>query len=247
MFETVFRMALGSSAGSDRRWQSLPVSLAFHSLAIGAFALLSVRTITQSPEPPVPIVFLQGSAPPLPLGENLPATPPSDSQERPVSAILVQPEEILPSAEISERSRDTPVPPGDEEPGAGATPGDPKGRSEGSRTGIAGSDGRDGPRAGDSEHPFVPGGDVTEPRLVYRVEPAYPETARKVHIEGVAILQAIISGSGNVEDIQVVKSINPLLDAEAVRAVKQWRYRPATLNGRPVRVYLTVTVEFRLR
>ena len=46
--------------------------------------------------------------------------------------------------------------------------------------------------------------------------------------------------------MKVLKSVNPLLDASAVRAVQQWRYRPATLNGRAVRVYLTVTVTFNL-
>src|SRR6266498_3233107 len=51
---------------------------------------------------------------------------------------------------------------------------------------------------------------------------------------------------GGVEDVKVLKSVNPLLDASAVRAVQQWRYRPATLNGRAVRVYLTVTVTFNL-
>src|SRR5713226_7024293 len=64
--------------------------------------------------------------------------------------------------------------------------------------------------------------------------------------EGVVILGAIITASGNVDDVKVLKSVNPLLDAAATRAVQQWKYRPATLNGRAVRVYLTVTVTFNL-
>jgi protein TonB len=78
------------------------------------------------------------------------------------------------------------------------------------------------------------------------VEPQYPEAARKARMEGVVILEAIITADGNVEDVRVLKSVNPLLDASAVRAVGQWKYKPATLNGRAVRVYLTVTVTFRL-
>jgi TonB family protein len=62
----------------------------------------------------------------------------------------------------------------------------------------------------------------------------------------VVILEAIITDQGSVEDVRVLKSVNPLLDASAVRAVQQWKYKPATLNGRAVRVYLTVTVTFRL-
>jgi protein TonB len=78
------------------------------------------------------------------------------------------------------------------------------------------------------------------------VEPQYPEAARKARMEGVVILEAIITDQGSVEDVRVLKSVNPLLDASAVRAVQQWKYKPATLNGRAVRVYLTVTVTFRL-
>jgi len=65
-------------------------------------------------------------------------------------------------------------------------------------------------------------------------------------MEGVVILEAIITASGSVEEVKVLKSVNPLLDASAVRAVSGWRYKPATLNGRAVRVYLTVTVTFNL-
>jgi protein TonB len=87
---------------------------------------------------------------------------------------------------------------------------------------------------------------VKAPQLINRVEPSYPEAARKARMEGVVILEAIITANGNVEDVKVLKSMNPLLDAAATRAVQQWRYRPATLNGRAVRVYLTVTVTFNL-
>jgi len=50
-----------------------------------------------------------------------------------------------------------------------------------------------------------------------------------------------------VQEIRVLRSLNPLRDEAAERAVRQWRYRPATLNGRSVSVYLTVTVDFHLR
>jgi TonB family protein len=50
-------------------------------------------------------------------------------------------------------------------------------------------------------------------------------------MEGVIILEAIITAEGNVEDVRVLKSVNPLLDASAVRAVQQWKYKPATLNA----------------
>ena len=109
---------------------------------------------------------------------------------------------------------------------------------------LGGVVGGTGPGTG--EEPLRVGGEVKAPVLTNRVEPNYPEAARKARMEGVVILEAIITASGSVEEVKVLKSVNPLLDASAVRAVQQWRYKPATLNGRAVRVYLTVTVTFNL-
>jgi protein TonB len=113
--------------------------------------------------------------------------------------------------------------------------------------GVEGGTGTDPRGAGHGEGSPIPvGRDVREPRLVHRVEPVYPETARKVRAEGVVILEAIITTDGRVEELRVLRSPNPLLSEAAVSAVGLWRYLPATLNGRPVRVFLTVTVDFKL-
>jgi protein TonB len=89
--------------------------------------------------------------------------------------------------------------------------------------------------------------DVTPPVLVQRVEPAYPEAARRARAEGQVIVEAIISDRGEVQDPRVVRPVsNGLLNESAIRAVSQWRYRPAVVRGKPVRVYVTVTVTFRL-
>jgi TonB family protein len=90
------------------------------------------------------------------------------------------------------------------------------------------------------------GGDVAAPKLLNRVEPSYPQAARKARIDGVVVLEATLTASGDVTDIAVLKSVHPLLDAAAVRAARQWRYSPATKNGNPVSVYLTVTMTFNL-
>jgi protein TonB len=58
------------------------------------------------------------------------------------------------------------------------------------------------------------------------------------------ILEAVISPSGSVEDVRVLRGI-PLLDDAAADAVRQWRYTPTLLNGVPVAVVMTVTVNFR--
>ena len=87
---------------------------------------------------------------------------------------------------------------------------------------------------------------VVAPILVLRVEPIYPEALRKLRLEGVLVLEAIIGTNGSIEEVRVASSTNALLNEAATRAVGQWRYRPCLFAGRPVRVRLFVTVTFRL-
>ncbi len=89
-------------------------------------------------------------------------------------------------------------------------------------------------------------GAVTAPRLEKKTEPTYPMESRRQHHQGVSIVEAIISATGCVGDLYLLRSSSPELDAMAMVAVAHWRYAPATLNGRPVRVYLTVTITFAL-
>ena len=89
-------------------------------------------------------------------------------------------------------------------------------------------------------------GHVNPPRLVKRVQPIYPPEARKNREQGVSVYEAIISPDGCIEDPRLLQSSTPTLDIMGMEAISRWQYRPATLDGRPVRVYLTVTVTFRL-
>ncbi len=89
-------------------------------------------------------------------------------------------------------------------------------------------------------------GTVQAPKLTKRVEPAYPEASRRNREEGISIYEATISTSGCVTDLRLLKSASPVLDVMGMEAIAQWRYKPATLDGRPVRVFLAVTVTFRL-
>lgn len=119
--------------------------------------------------------------------------------------------------------------------------GGPLGQKEGS-----GTRGPEKEASAGGEGLFRPGGNVKAPVLIYRVEPLYPELARKLRQEGLVTLAAIISADGTVEELRIIGSAFPLLDEAALAAVSRWRYRPGTLNGRPVRVILTVTASFRL-
>jgi protein TonB len=64
-------------------------------------------------------------------------------------------------------------------------------------------------------------------------------------VEGVVILEAVLDENGNVKSVRVLTS-KPLLDDAAIRAVRQWRYTPTLLNGIPVPVLMTITVNFQL-
>ena len=90
-----------------------------------------------------------------------------------------------------------------------------------------------------------PGGDIKPPEKIVHVPPVYPAIARSAGVEGLVILEAIISERGTVEQVRVLRS-SPLLDAAAIDAVRGWRYTPTLLNGQPVQVLMTITVHFSL-
>ncbi len=89
------------------------------------------------------------------------------------------------------------------------------------------------------------GGQIKEPKKLRNVTPVYPPIARSARIQGTVSLECVISPHGRVQDVKVVRSI-PLLDAAAIEAVKQWVYTPTLLNGVPVPVIMTVTVNFTI-
>ncbi|MEA2235690.1 MAG: hypothetical protein QOC81_414 [Thermoanaerobaculia bacterium] len=94
--------------------------------------------------------------------------------------------------------------------------------------------------------PLRVGGDVRAPIVINRVEPSYTEAAKKSRIHGIVILEVIIDRTGVVKDAQVLKPLPFGLDQAAVDAVKQWRFKPGTLNGQPVDVIFNLTLNFRL-
>lgn len=94
--------------------------------------------------------------------------------------------------------------------------------------------------------PIRPGGAIREPKKTLDVAPVYPTMAVTARIEGRVILEAVINERGGVERVRVLRSV-PFLDAAAIDAVKQWRYTPTLLNGTPVPVLMTITINFTLR
>ena len=88
------------------------------------------------------------------------------------------------------------------------------------------------------EAPLRVGGDVKAPTIISKVEPQYPEVARKARIAGIVIVECTINKAGDVTDVHVLKPLPFGLDQAAVEAVKRWKFKPGTLNGQPVDVLL---------
>jgi protein TonB len=122
----------------------------------------------------------------------------------------------------------------------------PDGARPGSRAGSAAAGG--GAPPGEPELPVDAGGGVTRPELVEssRVDPIYPEAAQRAGLEGLVVLRATIDERGRVGDLQVLRGLGLGLDEAAVAAVRRWRFRPATRDGRPVKVLYILSVYFRL-
>ena len=81
-------------------------------------------------------------------------------------------------------------------------------------------------------------------QLLRRVAPVYPSQANLLRLEGRVILSALVMEDGSVRDLKIVQG-QPTLAQAAIDAVKQWRYQPFTLDGKPVKRETTVTVDFK--
>lgn len=95
--------------------------------------------------------------------------------------------------------------------------------------------------------PYRVGGDIRPPRQTKRVEPTYPPDAVAARTGGMVILEAVIDKEGKVKNLRVLRHVTPSLDRAAMTAVEQWEYEPTLLNGVPVEVIFTVTMNFSIR
>ncbi len=90
------------------------------------------------------------------------------------------------------------------------------------------------------------GGNVVPAKLVYKVDPEYPEDVRSRGIQGDVVLRAVVSLKGTVLSLTSVSSPDPQLTEAAIKAVNEWRYEPSLLNGEPIETATTITVNFQL-
>jgi TonB family protein len=94
---------------------------------------------------------------------------------------------------------------------------------------------------------YTPGDGVLAPLLVKEVKPQYTPAALKARIQGVVTLECVVQPDGAIGEARVTKGVNPDLDQEAIKAVKQWRFQPGRKDGKAVPVRIALEVTFTLR
>lgn len=126
--------------------------------------------------------------------------------------------------------------------GAGSGPGTGAGSGQGSGIGPGFGGGFGGGA-------FRPGSGITLPTVMREVKPAYTADAMRAKVQGSVWLECIVMPDGSVGDVKVTRSLDPIfgLDQEAIRAAKQWRFRPGMRQGEPVPVIITIELTFTLR
>lgn len=246
MFENSL-IALDTRKFQRPRWLSMPVAVAFHVVAGTAVGFGQYWQIAEVPEPPLNVVFFQMAAPPPPP-PPAPAPAPRPTPQpppRPTAPVAdVQPRDIpedIPDAPANEDIGVVDLVPGSVTVG----PGVPNSVFTGPGNGHS-----EGPGVIEAPAPkdeiLTVGGAVSKPVFQDGPKPKYTEVARKARLQGTVIVEAIIDEQGRVIDARVLKGLPMGLDREAVAAVQQWRYKPATYQGRPVKVRFSLTVNFQV-
>jgi TonB family protein len=98
--------------------------------------------------------------------------------------------------------------------------------------------------AASGQQPVRVEGVIKEPRKIKDVVPEYPEDAARVGLTGMVVLESVIDVEGHVQSAEL-KSGSPTLAEAAIKAVRRWRYTPTLLDGKPVPVIMTITVNFK--
>ena len=93
---------------------------------------------------------------------------------------------------------------------------------------------------------YRPGNGVTTPRLKHEVKPVYPPQAMNSGISGLVRMECVIQPDGTISDVKVVESLDPVVDAEAVRALKQWTFTPGFKDGKAVPVIVEIEMSFSM-
>ena len=251
--------------------RSFWVSLGIHALFLGAILLIATLVPKQVykavlPEKIADFVFLQvpgpgggggggGNKSPEPPKQTPKVEVPVQKPAAPVPEPKPEPEQ---PKEITAPIVTTPTP--DPTPAIVASntestsqgTGTAGGAGTGSGTGIGSGQGSGiGPGFGGGigGGAYMPGNGVSNPSVVREVKPAYTAEAMRAKVQGTVWLQCVVMPDGTVGNVQITKSLDSTfgLDQEAIKAAKQWRFKPGMRQGEPVPVLVTIELTFTLR
>jgi len=252
MFETSVVRAQAQAAGG--RLGLLTASIAAHSAVILGTLAMSIAAVdfpTHSPDEysRAPVFVPVRVPPPLgnPNGGAQPKAQPAPAKPAPLPA-----QQTAPSF-IPEKIAEVPAATGASEtaatgPGTGTEVG-PVGRPWGVEDSIGDPDARPVPNVpvAQPEERIYESHEVQAAALISRVEPRYPPALMKTGMAGIVVVRCVIDRNGNLRDPEVLTATAPPFAAEVLRVIDRWKYRPATLGGKPVEMYLNLTVHFSVK
>lgn len=247
---------LGAKSSPRRRWLSLPIAVGLHVVGLSAFALASYWNVGSVPEPQLTEVFTVSLPIPPPPGGG------GQKPKTPVQTIKKETVQQAPDKPVQPNANNVPDKPptaaavnnvAQDLPSGPASDG-PKGIGEGPGPGGPGIGGPGGPGVGSDpgpglvdKAPLVFSFGMTKPEIIHQVQPRYSELARRAALQGAVIVEAVIDELGQVTHVRLIRGLPMQLDLAAMDAIKQWRFKPALLDGRPVKVFYTLTVNFTIQ
>ena len=211
----------------NKMWYTVPLTMLVQATAVAALVIVPLMATGVLPTTPSMMAFV--AAPPPPPEAKAPP-PPMDVS--PDAAPLEAPKEIKAETGL--------------EAGFERSAGVEGGIIGGVAGGITGGIPEPPPPPPPPAAPVRVGGNIKPPQKTRDVRPVYPPIAQSARVQGIVIIEATIGPDGAVKDAKVLRSI-PLLDQAALDAVRQWVFTPTLLNGVPVPVIMTVTVQLTLQ
>jgi protein TonB len=224
----------------------LPVSIGLHVILIGTGLFAAVWHVSLPSSPPNQVSSFQ-------IINQVPLPPAGPQQQikrpetKPVEPVKPDPTQaVTPPDVIPEQLPD--LNPAGAENGSpdGAENGSPDGDPNGSPDGVDGGVSLDPPQNVAQSKPVPVGPGVVAPRVIYRVDPRYPETPRRLRLEGYVMVRCVIDRTGGIRDLQVVSASHPAFGAPAIEALRQWRFTPGLVKGQPADTEFILKVNFTL-
>jgi len=257
MFETV---APSAFIKRSRRvfYESLPISIAVHAAVVGAsFAtvfwnvsfpdhspkMYVAYNLTQVPDPPPPPPPPPKVEPPKPILPLSRLAPPPPAPTQIVAPTIIP--DVIPEVKPPVPQPPEPPPPVNAVPAA-VDSNPPTGVPGGTVGGTGHEIGLKGVKLGDDGRVYVDRDANLPLKEIDHVYPHYPADAQRLHLEGSCVVRYTIGKNGRITDIVFLEHANsPIFDEETLKTIKNWRWRPMMVSGKPVEVVHEIEVYYQ--